>query len=697
MAGKDFNGGSDDFSEIDEFDDPGYNEPEYDDAVFDEPGSYEEDYEESEFGEADYDESDAELADPDAEADAPLFEEDGFIYDEEGHSEPTPTVYYYKDEENYEEDMLYEEPEEDEDLANGKKKMSLKKKILLGVGITFGTLLLFVMFCIFTAPGREILYAITGKIWDTSTDKVDETIEEQARDLIRVFTGDGKNLVDGQSSFESIQIRPEGPRSEEYVTTYLIFGIEEIDGAANTDAIMLISINKKDNTIKLTSIMRDTYVNIPGEYPNKINSVYARGAKRADDPTLKKATGAALLVNVIENTFDIDISGYACVNFKSFEKIVDRLGGIDIELGEKEAAYLRKTNYISNPANRTVKAGWNHMNGNQVLGYCRVRKVVTLGGANNDYGRTVRHRRVINAIINKFKSASYLDMLPIIQDCLAEIFTNIKSDQISDTVRDVIENNIFSTASMRLPAEEFFTDSGRKGIFNGSSNITYTLVLGDQLGKNIERLHQFVFLDNEGETDTTGLVGAGAGVAIGSAGSSSSSSAKATPTPTPVPAKSLVDESIPASVTEQGAEGDPSVTDLSGETAVQIDPVTGEIIPVTPGSEDATVSGDTQGTLEGTEGAGSEGATEGSGGSGETQQGAAGSTENSEGTEDTGSEGSPADTQESGETRQGEAQGIAGNEETTEGAGTDQGQQGKIPSGPSEQEPAGQEETGPVG
>ncbi len=562
MAGKDYNGDSDEFDDIINSSDPGVDEPEFDESPDD--GEFESDFEDADLDDSYYDDTDfAEEVIEDAEAEElededfrcfdetdpgePFPDDDDYIYDEEGHSEPTSTIYYYKDNENYEEEMLYEEPEDEGEVTEGKKTMSLLKKILIGVGIFVGLLVLFVLFIVFTPAGRRlglgcVATYLREHMGGSATDGI------VFGDSVEINNGEFDKSFAGSELISNLPVKENGPRSEDYVTTFLAFGIEEIGGAANTDAILLVSVNKKDNTIKLTSLMRDTYVDIPGDYPNKINSVYSRGMKMIDNPSLKKAAGAALLMNVIENTYDVDISGYACVNFSSFEKIVDRLGGIDLELGEKEAAYLRKTNYISNPANRTVQTGWNHMNGNQVLGYCRVRKVATLGGANNDYGRTVRHRRVINAIISKFKSQSIFDMLPIMSDCLGYIFTNLTDQQIEDALVDIVENSIFNTASMRLPADEFFTDSGRKGIYNGKSNITYALVLGDQLGKNIEKFHQFLFLDSEGQTDTTGMVGAGAGVQFGTGGSSSGSSSSAKPTPTPVPTPALVDESIPATV-----------------------------------------------------------------------------------------------------------------------------------------------------
>ena len=313
-------------------------------------------------------------------------------------------------------------------------------------------------------------------------------------------------------------------RSEDYVKSYLIFGIESVsvdeDGnitfdrssIGNTDAILLVSINSKDKTIKMTSILRDTFVEIPGFFANKINAVYSLGAKGATTAAEAHEKGAALLVKVIENTFRVKISGWACVNFKSFERIVDRLGGIDIELGEAEAKYLNKTNYISNPAYRNVSPGWNHLNGNQVLGYCRVRKVKTLGGANNDYGRTLRHRRVINAVIKKYTSSNLTELIPIMSDILGYVYTNLSEEEFTDALTMVIENRIFTSESLRIPVDGTFYDSATAGIDNGSGKrITWTLVMGRekegtigsaQIEENVKKLYEFIFLDGKDISDT---------------------------------------------------------------------------------------------------------------------------------------------------------------------------------------------------
>lgn len=383
----------------------------------------------------------------------------------------------------------------EEDFEDGKKEKSH-----LGLKIFAIFLLLIILaaaFLVLTTPGRSIMYDIAAKFIYKNVQNDDTPTPELTQALVEKEPDEDALPVDENTEEEEKYYTIY--RSEDYVKTYLLFGIEEIDGASNTDSIMLVSINTKDNTIKMTSILRDTYVDIPGYYPNKINAAFAYGCKTGDTPQERKANGAKLLMTVIENTYDVDITGYAYVNFSAFENIINRLGGIDIELGEKEAAYLRKTNYISKPEYRTVQTGWNHMNGNQALGYCRVRKVATLGGANNDYGRTVRQRRVLNAIIQQYKNSSLTDLLPIMADCLSYVTTNLNEKQISDALHDIVEHQTFTTNSMRLPYGELFYDSGKSGIFNGKYNVTYTLVIDAYRDQNIKEFHKFLFLDEDEE------------------------------------------------------------------------------------------------------------------------------------------------------------------------------------------------------
>ena len=192
--------------------------------------------------------------------------------------------------------------------------------------------------------------------------------------------------------------------------------------------------------------------------------------------------------------YRIDLEGYAYVKIASFEKIVDLLGGVSIKISKEEADYLNSTNYITNPKNRNLVAGTNHMNGNQVLGYCRIRKVATIGGAANDYGRTLRQRRVLQAIFEKYKSKNLIELLSITQKCLSYVTTNVTAEQIEELLNIMVYSGIAKMDSFRLPINDSFHDSGVKG-YNG---VTYGLVV-DDIRANVIYLFENLYADTPEE------------------------------------------------------------------------------------------------------------------------------------------------------------------------------------------------------
>ena len=341
---------------------------------------------------------------------------------------------------------------------NGPRKKK-KRPFLKAVGWMVIILLILLALIVGTKGGRRMIYSAAGKFVYNNVDN-DEVIKEY------------EEGADNSPAADSI-------KQETYVTNYLIFGIEEFGGARNTDSMMIASMNTKDNTLKLTSLLRDSYVEIPGYDDNKLNSAYAKG-------------GARMLVDTIELNYKIQIDGYVSVDFKSFEKIVDLLGGVTIELGEKEAKYLNTTNYISKKSNRNVKAGINKLNGNQVMGYCRVRKVETLGGINDDYGRIVRQQRALKAIFESYKSPRNLfKILPVTKKSLSYATTNLTQDQIEKAMEDIVENKIKSLDTFRIPVEGAF-DAPKE--YNG---IGYPIIL-DWETNRIE-LYKFIYNDTEKE------------------------------------------------------------------------------------------------------------------------------------------------------------------------------------------------------
>lgn len=357
-------------------------------------------------------------------------------------------------------DIMNEDQQQYGQEGSYKPREPKKKKRHLGLkitGIVAAVLLLIILFFLGTKPGRGVIYTVASNFVYSNVDN---------EDIIDDYEESG-------SGHEA------SARQEDYVTNYLIFGIEEFGGARNTDSMMIASINTKDDTVKLTSLLRDSYVDIPGYKANKLNAAYSRG-------------GARLLVDTIELNYKVQIDGYISVDFKSFEKIVDMLGGVTIELGEKEAKYLNTTNYISKKANRNVKAGINHLNGNQVMGYCRVRKVETLGGINNDYGRIVRQQRALKAIFDSYMSPKNLiKILPVTKECLGYVTTNLTQDQIREAMKAIVENRITKLDTFRVPVDGAF-DAPRR--YNG---IGYPLVI--DWDTNRVELYKFIYNDSKRE------------------------------------------------------------------------------------------------------------------------------------------------------------------------------------------------------
>ncbi|MDF2943631.1 MAG: putative rane protein [Herbinix sp.] len=360
-------------------------------------------------------------------------------------------------------DIMNEDNSENEQvlpLRSRQLKPVKKKKHRFGkaAGLFIVAFLIIVGLILGTKGGRSLLYGSASKFIFNNVDN---------EDIIKEYQEESNNNYEKDI------------RQEDYITNYLIFGIEEFGGARNTDSIMIASINTKDDTLKLTSLLRDSYVEIPDHKANKLNSAYSKG-------------GARMLVDTVELNYKIQIDGYVSVDFKSFEKIVDLLGGVTIELGKEEAKYLNTTNYISKKSNRNVKAGVNLLNGNQVMGYCRVRKVKTLGGANNDYGRIIRQQRALKAIFDSYKSPKNLfKILSVTKEGLGYVTTNLTQSQIEKAISDIIENKIKTLDTFRIPVDGAF-DAPKK--YNG---IGYPIVL-DWDANRIE-LYKFIFHDTEKE------------------------------------------------------------------------------------------------------------------------------------------------------------------------------------------------------
>lgn len=190
--------------------------------------------------------------------------------------------------------------------------------------------------------------------------------------------------------------------SSPLVSNILLLGVDgSAESSSRSDSMILVSVDFVHSKIKLTSFLRDSWVEIPSKGKKaKLNAACSYG-------------GPQLVVDTIEYNFGVDIDHFVMVDFNMFTEIIDNLGGVDVEVTSKEAKFINST------TRHTVESGESvHLNGAEALVYCRIRKL------DSDYMRTYRQRKVITALINQAKSAGVSTLISTMQ----EVFPLIKTD-----------------------------------------------------------------------------------------------------------------------------------------------------------------------------------------------------------------------------------------------------------------------------
>ena len=241
-----------------------------------------------------------------------------------------------------------------------------------------------------------------------------------------------------------------------------------------SDTMIILTIDKLNKSLKLTSLARDTLVKIPGRGEEKLTHAYAYGQEE-------------LLMQTINENFDLDIKDYAVVNFKSFIDIVDIIGGVDINVNEKEIHHLNEVikecygvNHEDTKNIEYITSSGNHnLNGYQALAYARIRKLDTI------YKRDERQRLILTNIAHKLSDVSISKYLQIAKSILRHIKVNIAFNKIIDLAFIAHELASYDISQLEFPISEYREEGriGEKG----------TYVVKWDKNKNIELLHQFIY------------------------------------------------------------------------------------------------------------------------------------------------------------------------------------------------------------
>ena len=240
-----------------------------------------------------------------------------------------------------------------------------------------------------------------------------------------------------------------------------LFGVDtrELDSfSGHSDTIMILSVNKKEKTAKLISIMRDSLVPIKENNKtkyNKINYAYYSG-------------GPELAVKTLNSVFGLDISDYATVNFYGLADIIDAVGGLDIELTRSEvtaelginAMIKEQCLYLNKNFNdeKITKWGVQHLNGIGATAYSRIRYAKNANGNTNDYGRTERQRLVLQKLLDKILNLSITEYPALIEKILPYIKTSISQSEIISLA------SVFATnpelQQERVPNDKYIINEG---------------------------------------------------------------------------------------------------------------------------------------------------------------------------------------------------------------------------------------------
>ncbi len=335
-----------------------------------------------------------------------------------------------------------------------------------------------------------------------------EEFDFNAEELDLTITDDIQETIEDLDSWEvdtsvdpdSLEINPD---LNDKIVNILLIGIDtrsktlEADkGLQHNDVNMILSINKETGSIKLTSILRDLYVDIPGyKTKSRINNSYARG-------------GGQLAMRTVNHNFNLNIQSYVTINFFGLASIIDAIGGIDIEMTKGEAYainhYLKEhksaisRTYETSETEREpleVIDGEQHLDGIQAVMYARLRTGMKTG--NGDFNRTARQRKLLELLLKKIMQDMTLNrFMELVGISIQYVTTNVNASTMVELGMSVLSSDIVSKARAgselieqhRVPMDKTYGYS----TVDGSSVLDLTK---DNWRINRDAVYNFIYSD----------------------------------------------------------------------------------------------------------------------------------------------------------------------------------------------------------
>ena len=263
---------------------------------------------------------------------------------------------------------------------------------------------------------------------------------------------------------------------------FALFGVDNRKmgnyNSGNSDTIIICSVNTETKEVKLTSVFRDTLLDVGDDRITKCNAAYNKG-------------GPEQAINMLNRNLDLNIKDYVAVDFKALVDVVDDLGGLEMTITDEEAqimnqSYITYTEQaVGKSGTAMVSGGTQTLDGVQAVSYCRIRYT-----AGDDFHRASRQREVIGLIVEKAKKANPVTLNNIINDVFPEISTSMSTPEILSYSKDL--------ASYELVQSEGFPYDKVTGDFENQSS-----VIPCTLESNVDKLYLNLFGEEDHNASDT--------------------------------------------------------------------------------------------------------------------------------------------------------------------------------------------------
>lgn len=252
-------------------------------------------------------------------------------------------------------------------------------------------------------------------------------------------------------SLRGADLAADGP-GDSSVTNIALFGVDADNGGTRrSDCMMVLSLDSGRGEVKLTSLMRDSKVEIDGHGEDKLNHSYSYG-------------GPALAIRTINQNFDLDIEHFVQVDFSQMANLIGALGGVEIDVKEKEIPELNKfigeyCRAAGAPECPVERPGRQMLNGIQAMSYGRIRK----GGTGDDWGRVERQGVVLEAMFARVRGLSMPELVKLAPKMLKYVTSDLSLGEIARLGAGMLKHGMPEITHGRIPADGAWNYGGSQG------------------------------------------------------------------------------------------------------------------------------------------------------------------------------------------------------------------------------------------